>query len=397
MKDTFSLVLDSDDSGPLLRFSGHAPDFRQYTGIEREVLRLFQTAVSTAARSFYIGIESFLDDEKGGNTPADVLRDPDERLLEQAVSARLLKNVNGETISAAGGQYHCVLQISGKSAAAVEVSPTLVDADGSLALEKKFSIVSPRLALHNDTLYTIDDIGIYWKQCAALWALIKKEDLTSYLSLVFSRFTNIELRYATEHGSGAGAWQTSWQTKAAMPVTAQPALLFMEIDKYEYLHVRPIAYLRDFPPEFLENEEIITAVKMNETEKIFTVAEVVFPEPSADLFRAAVARFARKGRMGKDGKGENEGKSGQEGKGVKEWKGGKADIQKQVYEENGRFIIAPDFAKQFFSENIFELSSQFVLLETRVLAGYKVSFSKPRLRLSLGTGIDYLAGSAHVE
>ncbi|MDR0550771.1 MAG: DEAD/DEAH box helicase, partial [Spirochaetaceae bacterium] len=39
----------------------------------------------------------------------------------------------------------------------------------------------------------------------------------------------------------------------------------------------------------------------------------------------------------------------------------------------------------------------FVLLETRVLAGYKVSFSKPRLRLSLGTGIDYLAGSAHVE
>jgi hypothetical protein len=38
-----------------------------------------------------------------------------------------------------------------------------------------------------------------------------------------------------------------------------------------------------------------------------------------------------------------------------------------------------------------------VLLETQVLATYKLSFARPRIRFSLGTGIDYLAGEARVE
>jgi superfamily II DNA or RNA helicase len=191
---------------------------------------------------------------------------------------------------------------------------------------------------------------------------------------MFSRFSNIGLGYAGTDEAEAGLRRTEWETRTVHPIIAQPALLFMEIDQYEYLHVRPIAYLRDFPPEFLENEEIVTAVKMDEGEKVFTVAEIVFLEPSGSLFREALAKFARR--------------SGQRGRGA---------LQKQVYEEKGRFIIAPEFAKRFFSECIFDLSARFALLETRVLSNYRMSFSKPRLRLSLGTGIDYLSGSGEVE
>ena len=381
MKDSFTLILECDNRGPLLRFSGSAgPDYRRYTGVEREALRMFLTARSDAARSFYIGADRFWDEpEDGGaakgktakvNTDA-VIGDPDDRLVELAVSAGLLRNSAGEPVGLSGGRCQCALQITAQSAASFSVSPALLDEDGEAVLQDPFDLVSPRLALCRNKLYPIEDIGAHWKDTAAFRVLIKKEDLTSYLSLMFSRFSNIALRY-TGGGAEPGSRQGVWRTRTVHPIIAQPALLFMEIDKYEYLHVRPIAYLRDFPPEFLENEEIITAVKMNEREKVFTAAEIIFPEPSDSIFRTAIAKFARRGA-------------------------GKAELQKQVYEENGRFIIAPEFAKQFFSECIFDLSAQFVLLETKVLASYKVAFSKPRVRLSLGDGIDYLSGSADVE
>ncbi|GHV24476.1 helicase SNF [Spirochaetia bacterium] len=393
MKDSFSLILECDEYGPLLRFSGISPDFRQHTGVEREVLRMFLAARTNASRSFYIGINSFFGEKDGGKSTAKTAdmaaRDPDDRLLELAVSAGLLKNNQGEVLSRLEGPYHCALRITDKPAASVGISLALLDEDGTTALEGKapaerFRAVSPRLVLHQNKLYPIEDIGLHWKETGVLWTMIKKSDLTSYLSLMFSRFSNIALRYDT--AEEAEARQTAWRTKIVHPVTAQSALLFMEIDKYEYLHVRPLAYLRDFPPEFLENEEIVSAVKMDETEKVFTIAEIVFPEPSADLFRNVIAKYAKAAGPAAGGRATG---------------GKKTDLQKNLYEENGRFIIAPDFAKRFFSENIFDLSARFVLLETRVLAAYKVSFSKPHLRLSLGKslsgGIDFLSGSADLE
>jgi superfamily II DNA or RNA helicase len=394
VKEPFSLILESDDYGPLLRFSGTARlDFRQHTGVEREVLRMFLAARNSAAQSFYVGVDSFWDEEqentKGKSASATahaaaVVRNPDDRLLELALSAGLLKNRQGDPVNLAAGRYTCTLYITAKPPEFMGVSLLLLDEDDEIALDGaalkgEFTMVSSRLALCKNKLYIIEDIGSHWKETAAFWAVIKKSDLTSYLSLMFSRFSNIGLRRVDENETlqqyavQQGAQHIAWQTRAVQPITAQPALLFMEIDTYEYLHVRPIAYLRDFPPEFLENEDIITAVKMDETEKVFTIAEIIFPEPSADAFRSVVAKFARSAG------------------------GGKAALQKQIYEENGRFIIAPDFAKQFFSESIFDLSMQFVLLETKVLAGYKVSFSMPRLHLSLKSGIDFLAGSADVE
>jgi superfamily II DNA or RNA helicase len=383
--------LETDAYGTALRYSGAgkaggsqkagAPDYRRFTGIERKVLREFLSYTAGVARSFYIGIESYLTKEDNG-TPTDAVRDPGERLLTLALAAGVLKNSAGSPLKEAAGNFSCALRLTDKGAS-VEVAFVLVNEEGD-ELNEKFSVINPQFALQNDALYRIDDLGIHWKTSDVFYTVVKKADLTSYLSLIFSRFSNLKILYIETHGSGETAWQTSWQTKAVRPIAAQPALLFMEIDKYEYLHVRPISYLRDFPPGFLENEEIVTAVKMNEADKMFTVSEIIFPESSAELFEAALAKAVRSGG------GKAAGKSG-----VKA--AGKTALKQQVYEEDGRFIIAPEFAKTFFSENIFDLSAQFVLLETKVLAGYKLSFSKPRLKLSLSSGIDFLSGSADVE
>jgi SNF2 family DNA or RNA helicase len=154
----------------------------------------------------------------------------------------------------------------------------------------------------------------------------------------------------------------------------------MEIDKYGYLHVRPISFLRGFPPLFLENEEIVTVAEIDEIGKTIGIAEVVFPEAPEDEFRQWLTRGSGQGR-GRRSVSHND----------------------TFYEENGRFIIAPDFATAFVGENIIELSRRFVLLETEVLSGYKLKFSKPKIKLSvsrkmgMGSGIDYLAGEAEVE
>jgi SNF2 family DNA or RNA helicase len=68
-----------------------------------------------------------------------------------------------------------------------------------------------------------------------------------------------------------------------------------------------------------------------------------------------------------------------------------------VYEENGRFMLEPGFAARFIDEKITELASRFVLLETQVLAAYKIKMAKPKLRFSAGAGIDYLEGKAEIE
>ena len=77
-------------------------------------------------------------------------------------------------------------------------------------------------------------------------------------------------------------------------------------------------------------------------------------------------------------------------------KGNKA-AKNMLHEENGRFILEPDFAKKFFTENIIELTRRFVLLQTAVLKDYRLNFSRPKVRLSMGRGIDYLSGSCEIE
>ncbi|MDR0495648.1 MAG: hypothetical protein LBG95_08500, partial [Treponema sp.] len=352
-----------------------APDFRRFTGPVRELLREFLARKSERNYSYIINFDEAEDD---GYT----LFNPEDRIVEQALAAGILRSEKNEILFMAEGEYCCAVRIENLPNANtiteqyVNVSLELQNESGELiatggkpelkksgtenadkdtAKERRFYAVSPRLAVAGTRVYRIRDLGFRWAETDRLYSRLQKSELPAFLSLVFSGFSNLEILYE------------GWSVKKIRPAAALPALLFMEIDKYGYLHVRPISFLRGFPPHFLENEEIVTVVEIFENEKIFGVAEVVFPEPPEDQFRAILGR------------------------------GNKETAKNSTHEENGRFIIAPKFAKAFFAENIIDLSRRFVLLEAEVLAGYKLSFSRPKIRLSIGKGIDYLSGNAVVE
>ncbi|MDR0568564.1 MAG: DEAD/DEAH box helicase [Spirochaetaceae bacterium] len=363
MKEEFYCILGREGERTFLRLqaegkSRRTPDFRRFTGPQRELLREFLARKRAQEYAFA---------DFDGTADEYTLMNPDDRLIERALTAEVLRNAQEEPLAKACGAYRCALLVEDVDSQYVTVSLVLRDEAGeTVAVGRKpalkrsgknseFYTVSSRYAVAGDRIYPIEDLGLRWSETDRVYSRVAKPELSKFLSLICSVFTNLELRYE------------GWTVRRVRPAQALPALLFMEIDQYGYLHTRPISFLRGFPPLFLENEEIVTIAEVNETERTIDVAEVVFPDPPEDLFRTLLA---------------------------KEVKGGSKNA---VYEERGRFIIAPETAGRFLEDHILELSQRFVLLETETLRGYKLSFSKPKIRLSMGKGIDYLSGEAEVE
>ncbi|MDR3138824.1 MAG: DEAD/DEAH box helicase [Treponema sp.] len=384
MGEEFYFILGREGVRTFLRMRGQRgmrqlPDFRRYTGLKRELLREFHVL----KRDRVISDWGEYDNEEDEYT----LFNPGEKLLNQALDAGILHNSEDSVLSRAEGDFHCAFLIRDVSVSEAEVSIVLCDETGSViasgqkpALKKEgeaeekagyFYTVSPEIAVYGAKVYPVTDLGLRWAETGRVYGRIAKTELPAFISIIVSGFSNPQLIYE------------GWSVKQVRPAGALPALLFMEIDKYGYLHVRPISFLRGFPPLFLENEEIVTVAELDETDKTIGIAEVIFPETPEAEFR----QLLTKGRIPGQGRGR-----------------GKRSVENDTfYEENGRFIIAPEFAGPFISENIMELSQRFALLETEVLSGYKLKFSKPKIKLSvsrrsgLGGGIDYLSGNAQVE
>jgi SNF2 family DNA or RNA helicase len=359
----FYFTLERVDNGfsleTALRFSGGRgalPDYRRYTGVEREALREFLAEHGRQARGLFVDL--------GGGAGAAgkagaLVFNPENRLVERLLAAGLLRNDADETLSAADGFFRCALKLEPRGEASLRAALVIEDGSGGVIEgdgrgQAGFVVYGASLAVAGNTVYRVEDLGPRWSETSFLNAVIPKASLSAFLSLVFSRFTGMPLVYE------------GWSVRKARAVQALPALLFMEIDRHGYLHIRPIAFLQNFPPLFLENEEIVSAVNVDEAGKTIGISEIVFPEDSGDILRSMLLK--------RDKAAKN-----------------------MLHEESGRFILAPDFAKAFFAENIIELTRRFVLLQTAVLKDYRLNFSRPKVRLSMGRGIDYLSGSCEIE
>jgi hypothetical protein len=377
MAEDFHFILGRDGTRTFLRLCGQrrqVPDYRRYTGLKRELLREF-----ISLKEEHI-IPEIID--PGAERNDHSLFNPGEKLVNRALEAGILRNTEGESLSRAEGDFRCAFLIRDISEKQAEVSIVLRDEGGIIIAGGQksapitegeddgdyFYTVFPDIAVYGGKIYPVRDLGRGWARIDRVYARLAKTELSAYISMIVSNFPDPELLYE------------GWSVKTTRPAIALPALLFMEIDKYGYLHVRPISFLRGFPPLFLENEEIVTVAEMDETGKTLGIAEVVFPEAPEEQFRLMLSRGRGPGR----GPG----------------RGRRSSENDAFYEENGRFIIAPDFAGPFISDNIVELSQRFALLEANVLSGFKLKFSKPKIKLSvnrIGAGIDYLAGNAEVE
>ncbi|MDR1096077.1 MAG: DEAD/DEAH box helicase [Spirochaetaceae bacterium] len=359
--DSIALVIDRTDEGAVLRLDDDKVtesdlDYRKYAGALRAVAREFMAQYRAQRAEFYFeGWDGF------------AVADPSADLVRLAAEAHVLYDAESRPVQVKGGAYRCALLLSETNDdLRVNAKYSLVDAEGAAqgpgpcVAAEHFVLVAPSLALNGGFLYWTDYLGAdALAQNFQGTTVVKKTELPVFLSLNISRIPHLAVLYE------------GWTIENARPVKALPALVFMEVDQYNYLHIKPVNYLKGFPPEFLENERIDTAVEVRAEEKVIRVSEIVFPDsPNETLC----------GMMFK----------GKRGAGPKE-------ANAKVYEEKGRFVLEPAFAANFIGEKILDLADRFVLLETQVLASFKVTVGKPKLRFSAGSGIDYLEGKADIE
>ncbi len=327
------------------------PDYRRYTGTVRNALREFATLLKN---------EEHIVDWNFCETELEemMVRAPGPRFIDLAASCSLLYTPENQIVCPVPGQTRCVLTIQNLEQERLYITPQIITDDffsGETEIRKNTTYaLSHEHVVMDEYLYKVADLGPLWMDWDVLTTTIHRGDLEAYLALALSRFTNLDLHYP------------GYVVKRGELRATNPALFFKEIDAYGYLHIKPLAYLPGFPPGFFEDQEIVRIVEIDSDERTLRIDEVVFSEPPEDTFRTVLAK------MGKEAK-------------------------TSVYEEAGNFIIEPDFAKRFLQSNMSAILSQFILLQASLLSKYQLRLVKPKLRLSLGKGIDYFEGDANID
>jgi superfamily II DNA or RNA helicase len=331
-----------------------APDFRQTAGLFRETLLTFAAERERSANLFRWNEASRADG-------ASVLSDPSPSLCDLAVSAGILVAGDLSPYRLAEGSYRLALEVDDPASAKPRVTPVLrCDGDGAndtLVPPDGLTVIHQTLLSSGLDLYRVPALGPRHTRFPLSATAVKKEDLVSWLSLALSSISALEII------------APGYASKKAHPVSAKSALLFREIDAYGFLHVRPLVHLDGYPVGFFDDQDLIRAVKIDVDAKELKTAEVLYPEPPEKTFRALLSAF--------DGS-----KRGIDGS--------------TVHEESGMFLLEGNFAATFLGSNMNQLMRDYVLLQAPVLEKYKLRVARPKLRLSVGTGIDYFEGSATV-
>jgi len=351
----FKLFKESDGWGITLCDSKGKPcqpDYHQYTSSVRDALREFN--LLTQKEQKYLRW-----DIAGQGRDIWTVHDPSSRLIELALRSHLLLDESGNSLHPQNQESKAILSIERTSENEVSVAPVILSFDQILADRESLGTskpypISSELIVVGQNVFHVSDLGSYWTEWFLLTTHVLLQDLHTYLALALSKFPTISINF------------DGYTVHTIAPRTASSSLLFKEIDAYGFLHILPLIYLESYPPGFFEDQDITKVVEIDQIEKTLSIGEVVYPKAPNTEFRDLLSL------MGKEAKN-------------------------AVFEEELYFILEPDFAQRFLSLHMQELLARFVLFQSSVLGKYKVKFVKPKMRLSLGDGIDYFEGKADID
>ena len=355
MKTDFTFILDTSRELPVLsveagRGKRKLPDYRSYAGVVRRALQEFSLLLEKQSRFLSWDI----DVEAGENS----LYDPGGRMIKIAAESELLRSSSGTALTPQTDTSRVMVSVVPAEDGSFTVRPELPegfeDSADAVATDATLKAVAPDHVLAGNRLVPCEDLGPHWRQIDTIGRRVGREELPLYLSLILSRLPGLGIDYQ------------GFRTVPTSHRIAAPGLLFQEIDAYGFLHVLPVSTLPGYPPGFFEEQEIIKVVEIDEQDKEILLSEVVFPLSPVETFRNLIKKEGRA-------------------------------IRDQVMEEDGRFILAPEYAGAFLERNMSKLVTTFSLFEADKLSRYKIRHFNPPVKLKLEHGIDFFEGSATVE
>ncbi len=229
-----------------------------------------------------------------------------------------------------------------------------------LAQADEFRFINETHVLAGRQIYETPPVGENFRRLALFASSFPEMMLERCLSLLFSHFTGVAVRY------------NGYVTTVGEPLQARPSILFQNVDESGDLHFDLIHTLPRFPVDFTRKYDIARVVLVNEAEKTIVVREVVYAPLAEERLGLTRALNRHQKELGEN-------------------------AEAMLYADEHGFIVGKDLADRFLGHELSDLARRYVLLGAEKLQAYRIKPVTPKLKLKLGFGIDFLDGAADLE
>ncbi len=223
---------------------------------------------------------------------------------------------------------------------------------------KKLQLITEDYAFVNGTIYRIQPLGDNFRDLSIFESTLTPTLLENYLSLLYSYFENITVKYQ------------NYTQVEGMAKHTKPAMIFEKVDADNSLYLKVSTSLPGFEVDFFDNYDIAKIVSLNDLERKLVVSDVLHEEiyPCFSEIEKLLRKYKRTLKN-----------------------------RNNYYIDDNLFIIEEELAKEFIYKELTHLISRFVVFGSEKLKSYKVRAVNPKLKLSLSHGLDFLEGDVSLE
>lgn len=224
---------------------------------------------------------------------------------------------------------------------------------------QQFHLLSDVFALVGQTIYPISSLGENYQRLSFFLESFPRPLLEQYLSVFYSYIDNVELVYNDYR-----------LLRSEQTISTVPTVVIEKVDADMALYLRLSHTLQGMEAGFGERFDLTCVAQLQDMERVVLLKRIVqsdFSQEEEDLRKMIVGYAPNR------------------------------QAAKEVWSQDGEFIIPYETAGPFLLQALPLLAGRYQLLGAEKLREYRVKAVKPKMKLGLSSGIDFLEGTATVS
>lgn len=335
------------------------PNYRAYTGRERERIKVYQQICAEDAPGFHWGT--------GEGAASDGLAiGRQANLLTALLDSNQLVDETLQALSADSSLQSlvlCVQPVESNSKgqhSRFRARYALQNHQGDQFFFSKPQFVTDGCIKDGNTLYRIAPIGPAFRSAPLFQENVPASQIDTFLSLFTSSFPDVAIDYS------------DFSIEYGTPIRAQPAVLFREVDENAALYLELADVLPNLSIEFVRDYDLSRIAHIDSSSRTVRLSDVDY-QASHTARAELITQMQKLDRRRKS--------------------------PEAYFAEcdDGGFVLGPDLAKAFLTEHLAAFAGRFAIFGAEKLRSYKIAHSKPKLHLKLASGIDFLEGEGTIE
>lgn len=237
----------------------------------------------------------------------------------------------------------------------------LHEADGIVTPEssagKEAQWLSSSFFLRNEHVVHVESIGEHFDKIGQFETSFPLSFLEQYLSLLFTFFDNVTLRF------------DDYEIMDADSLLVEDALFIDHVDEEGVLYLKALKYVENVDMDFMNSYDLDTVVFVSSAEKQINVHSLHLQEEHG--LASALTRLLNRHKKSTGG---------------------------EFFIDEETFVIEPQLASAFLTQELPTLLSKYRLIGSAKLKEYKIKTVTPKLSLTrIASGIDFLQSSASLD